>query len=482
MTNILIATGFAQGVSISWWRKAMGPETKLGDLHRHWQFGTSAIAAAISGKRFNFIAFASILVAITPANGPLLQRSSSVVLKQISAPITLHVNAIPSIDANDHPTGVASGRGKGISLMIDAFSPIVQSFYNDIAVNVNNTGCPGDSVCTGRLQGVGLALNCSSYTTAFNHSTYPEPDYTTKLNIFHTGFGFDENVPGNLNLYTQYMLPSDTQDMGACEGNLLQRECLFRPATVLYPVVVNGNGSIISLDPSTTILDDTIVEIVKIIDSATGFRSASAMGGVAFALSNRFDSSMDVRFAGTVGWQLSTSGATGPQSVESAGNGGLSCSLNFTDPTQNLIAQARELMFRTALAFGNSSTTQEIAGAQLRTTNVYQSHYEYLAAAVVLTLASISVVTATLYGFWALGRSMSMSPLEIAKAFNAPLLAAEDSNAQAEQLVRSVGARHVRYQEVHGDAEKLVARTNGSPQIEAEAGRRQKRLEIVDAN
>ena len=38
-----------------------------------------------------------------------------------------------------------------------------------------------------------------------------------------------------------------------------------------------------------------------------------------------------------------------------------------------------------------------------------------------------------------------MSPLEIAKAFDAPLLAMEDSNNDSKALVKSIGKKAVRY-------------------------------------
>lgn len=44
-----------------------------------------------------------------------------------------------------------------------------------------------------------------------------------------------------------------------------------------------------------------------------------------------------------------------------------------------------------------------------------------------------------------MGRNMTMSPLEVAKAFNAPLLAAQDSNAEVKELVEKIGSRTVQY-------------------------------------
>jgi len=123
ITNILLAVALGHGVTISWWRKALGADTELGDLHRYWNFGTSPAAALLSGRKFNFIALACLLVAITPANGPLLQRSSSVAVQVTSEPVTMQIAAAPVIQS---PTGYLSGRSLAVSLISTQYAPVVQ--------------------------------------------------------------------------------------------------------------------------------------------------------------------------------------------------------------------------------------------------------------------------------------------------------------------------------------------------------------------
>ncbi|KAK5701879.1 hypothetical protein LTR97_004697 [Elasticomyces elasticus] len=435
ITNILLAIALSHGVTISWWRRALGAKTELGDLHRYWNFGTSPLAAATAGRKFNFIAFASLIVAITPANGPLLQRSSSVTVRQTSAPITLQIQSVPSIQA---PTGYMSGRGLIVSLLSQDFAPVVQSFYDHGLVSADGTGCPRDAPYN---------INPS---TPFNPSTDPSVIGT---DVFTTEFIWGPRMyPANFSLNTQYkdsMTPSD------CSGMLTVQNCSLRAATVQYPVIIDGNRSTITLDPASTIIDDNVIALLDY--PSTTFPGLTALGGYAFALNNRFKGVSHLRFVGAVGYELLSTGATGPQfanTTEVKDRVGDMCNITFADPIQNLLAQARELMFRTALAFGNATTVETVSGMTDRTSNVYQSHYAFLAAAVALTVASILVVLATFHGFWELGRVVSMSPVEIVKAFNAPLLAAEDSNADAKELVEAAGTRPVRY--------RLVANAPGS--------------------
>lgn len=65
---------------------------------------------------------------------------------------------------------------------------------------------------------------------------------------------------------------------------------------------------------------------------------------------------------------------------------------------------------------------------------------------------SALVVVPLLLKWWRLGRNVSLSPIEIARAFGAPeLIVGSGSNSSASELMREVGSRDIRYGEVvHG--------------------------------
>ena len=48
-------------------------------------------------------------------------------------------------------------------------------------------------------------------------------------------------------------------------------------------------------------------------------------------------------------------------------------------------------------------------------------------------------------GWWEIGRPTTLSPLETAKAFGAPLLAECNSNDKVRDLIKNVGDRNVQY-------------------------------------
>jgi hypothetical protein len=56
----------------------MKPGTQLKDLHNNWAFGSYFLDSLFSGFACNLVALASIAASLTPINGPLLQRASSI--------------------------------------------------------------------------------------------------------------------------------------------------------------------------------------------------------------------------------------------------------------------------------------------------------------------------------------------------------------------------------------------------------------------
>jgi hypothetical protein len=77
---------------------------------------------------------------------------------------------------------------------------------------------------------------------------------------------------------------------------------------------------------------------------------------------------------------------------------------------------------------------------------VFKTHWEFVAVGVAVTLLGWAAVLPLYYGWWRLGRNVTLSPLETAVAFDAPLLrGAVPSNASAEHIVHRVGGVKVRY-------------------------------------
>lgn len=76
---------------------------------------------------------------------------------------------------------------------------------------------------------------------------------------------------------------------------------------------------------------------------------------------------------------------------------------------------------------------QQIEVQQTNTKTVYQSQFLFLVLAVPVTVIVTICVAIVFLEWWQLGRDVSISPIEITKAFVAPSLAvATDLNASVE--------------------------------------------------
>ncbi|KAK3328258.1 hypothetical protein B0T19DRAFT_442174 [Cercophora scortea] len=167
--------------------------------------------------------------------------------------------------------------------------------------------------------------------------------------------------------------------------------------------------------------------------------------------------------------------------------------IGWTDPTDYVFAALDEIVFRIAVETahvdalqnvtwfyatldggvidapprnGSNAETytlrpgaQNVSMRQRRTAQVFVSNYAWLAAGMTVMFAAVAGVVPLFYGFWALGRPVSLSPVEVANAFGAPVLeegrggggGGVASNATAAEIMQSpAGMVAVRYGEVAG--------------------------------
>lgn len=148
-----------------------------------------------------------------------------------------------------------------------------------------------------------------------------------------------------------------------------------------------------------------------------------------------------------------------------------SYNLTFDDPMSDMILMANELAFRTAYTFSTSqatvdslglnmtqkqyyivspnltdihrSTTQEATVRDSSLQTVYATHRGWLAGGFVVMVLACLAILPTYWGWWNLGREVSMSPLEIARAFGAPVMPDADPNATGGDIKRSMGDEKV---------------------------------------
>jgi hypothetical protein len=161
----------------------------------------------------------------------------------------------------------------------------------------------------------------------------------------------------------------------------------------------------------------------------------STIGGFQYAAAYLFTSKADFSFRGAK--QQST--FTGQLVNEMVYREDGAYNDSFHDPMDSMLDKMREIAFRTAVRAGSDlGDVREVASIGSSTRPIYVTDFRYMAAATVLSIASILAISLTFYGWWELGRSVSLGPLDIAKAFDAPLLAQLGSNMDLAQT-RNLG-------------------------------------------
>jgi hypothetical protein len=257
--------------------------------------------------------------------------------------------------------------------------------------------------------------------------------------FFYTSFNFSRGTVESLNFTSVF------KDADSCIGQVHVANCTLLPAIVEQRIVLTNKT--ISLDPAYDYTSDKVVRFTP-SDSAG---PNSTHGGMFLFLSTRFNSRVETRFDGIYGLEVfHPAGSSQLQyMVEGHDTATRGCAMSWSDPTTDMLQAARELAFRVSLQTANASDAtnmQAMGGAvQEQVVLIYTTKYLFLGLALLFTLLGVLCIIPTFMGWWDLGRNVSMSPLEIAKAFDARSLAGADSNAEVGKLLKEVGERKIQY-------------------------------------
>lgn len=465
LSNIMLQYGLSQGVVVGWWSLALRG-TDVNTLHHRWAHGTSVLAAAASGRRFDKLAAAKMLVATAFAVNPLLQRASKtvgiVVQKNATVPFQLATNQA-SFSAVNFTSAATDGFSDPVQLT-SVMVAVMRDYTNRAAIQNPFGNCTGN--CTGTVRAAGIVANCSS---AINNNFTIKWDNGGGSNM--AVFGAGTNVMNyqtgtNFTLSTSWVqttartdgvseygsqlggagtvLPTELQD---CDGTSWNKTCSLQHAVLEYPILMTGSTITILTGSGDlrTISTEPNGEVGGEPDSERVFT------GLSIAANSITSSSSSIEAAGPHGWSFYTAGPLTSFYLQSREVN--TCQMDFTDPTEDILSSLNEIMFRISLAAFNSSalssskSTNYTLSRQVAEIH-YESHYAYLVAATVISLVACASLLPTFDKFWTLGRPMSLSPIEVAKAFNAPVLqshAPGASNMPVQRLLSVVGSAQVQY-------------------------------------
>ncbi|RFU25198.1 hypothetical protein B7463_g11149, partial [Scytalidium lignicola] len=460
-TNMLARFAFHEGVKIAWWRKILRGST-VKDLHDQWAHADGFLEALFAGRQFNLVALASIAVTVMVIDQPLIQRASSV----ISVPRTSLVNVTAQI-APEIPwgyTGFQASRGSTQQVMTQPMISVFNDYNSQAPINAGFSGCK--DTCIGYVAAGGLSAKCTTIGAPIQYNlTDPDNESVSPFSV-KSSLDTADTISSQITLDIAYTDNSNATD---CTGVRTERICSLFPATLLYPVTVI-NGSTLRLGDvanNATTLSFQPPPPNSGTDGGSDYVGWT-IGGLYLAANNLFASQALYTFGGGIGYYLTLPDTLSNQFLEpipltpSGGSAGISspaaCRSNWADPTSHILNSLNEMAFRLSLVakdfpYRTTNTTpapQFLTMQQTSNVNVFHSEYRFLISSTVLTTVFVILIIPTFVGWWELGRTVTLNPIETAKAFDAPSLQGPGSNAPLSTLVRSMGGRGLKLGEVDG--------------------------------
>lgn len=295
----------------------------------------------------------------------------------------------------------------------------------------------------------------------------------------------------------------DQTGMSTCPGTLTQRTCRLRPAVVVYPLSLTQRGAeaewVASLGLGSNPMDfydfneqeqqQNYVYVDRISTETVDFPYAVAssggtyygndtlsgiaiglqsyLGGYSYISKDKDYSFYNLNTSGTAQSYLSNLPASGDCNFDYSNpfQGGQdllgdysldnSPKSRFVDP--GLIGKLNSIMFGVAADVSASDPNNDYSEAYWWDAEVwvdtihYASNFWYMGGAIASTLICILCVLPSYWGFWQLGRKVTLGPFEIAAAFRAPnLYHPTAANAPVHELLEHVGERRVQFGHIVG--------------------------------
>ncbi|KAK4504395.1 hypothetical protein PRZ48_005311 [Zasmidium cellare] len=411
---------------------------------------------------FSILTATSMCALVILVDGILLQSATTTVQRSLRMPVKLHAVLPPEIPNNF--TGLAAKLDLQNDFLSTAmnenFAPVWRDWVARDPIPSPVEDCPGTCLTTVQAPAFSLT-SCEVMSSEF-----------MDLAVIAAANGSEDAYPaatGARSSHCRSRSPREAAereaifvdigmiDQGISEtaaGNFTQRRCVLEPAIAECQVTVHNDSTvdINALEPVILSLADNNV-LIKVWENATWLNSPgpfeqSLIENPVFLYSNLGDESPRIINAPVL-----------------------------RDPWNEVLKRLDELMFRAAVLATQTldeaavaepsepslTTRQNVDGIRIDAQPVFETRRGFFWGASAVQIVCVVLVTITYWKYWALERNKSLSSLELAKAFDAPLLRDARPNLSARRLVEEVGDRKVRYglveDKVTGkDDEKLCKR------------------------
>jgi hypothetical protein len=501
--NLGLITMVGQGLAIAWWRQAL-KGSSLNTLHRNHAYSYSFYSIITSGKHFNLIALAALMTKFAVVDSTLFQKATKTVITQQVNYTNASVTAWIETKWPEHKGGIPGDEGN-IKTVDAAWASVLEAYSGKVAngklhdllgPNASFFGCDYRQECSGAIKGIGFAFNCTTNTEDVDYglqrqtqqggvmASYPLWDIR-----FTPNWATDSNPRASIRLDMLYVDSHAGTKNGSCPGTRTRRMCDMRPAVVQYPVTVMkpsreelaGENIVVHVKffndnrtwPLGSPLESEQIDELKVLeytDLQEEFNTVSTVGALTYVLNNLYSSSANLTYEND--WDIASRGSQA-QTVFYADNDIDDHSRCFydidktgrDDPAIEILRKVNMLSFVTGLYLNGAPTTdvkaradrgmaqQTIETAVTGIVEEYSTNFSYVAGALVATLTSVLLVLPVYWGFWQLGRKVTLAPLEVSHAFNAPILAPDQTknyHGDFDEVLHDVGKRRVQYGQLVG--------------------------------
>ncbi|KAK3997741.1 hypothetical protein QBC44DRAFT_354269 [Cladorrhinum sp. PSN332] len=451
MSNIAFGSALATGIAVRFWLKA-SEGTSLSQLHYIWDHGRGLgfLPAFKAGSEARRVTLISVIAYILQFSGsPLLQRSTYQATQDKAMQVPMYFDL-----ANRIPDGwFGSWTARGTVFQHRRSITLTSQWFRNDSIPVPETegySCPQGS-CSGLVRGAGLAYNCSNSTSILDLSSNNLQAIPT---VFLVQAKMSRTTP-TLNLTTSYISSLE----GDCQATMTTTYCNISAAVVEYPIVIQnstamlrlndlGSMNIISANDNTSNAafasgDKPIVE--------TGLRPEGSgvgpMAGLMDFIEDYLQENATARFTQTVSRWLYSGPGPGPlgdvffkaEPWDSTTPHSLTtCGLIWNDPTSYVITSLHEYMFRVAHRVGEGLERQSFTAERVGSVLVFKSDKNFLGTAMGVAFAALLLVGSLSWGWWRLGRTVGLSPLETGKLFGGSLYQGLGSDATIDKILESV--------------------------------------------
>jgi hypothetical protein len=460
VTGKALAVMFAEAVAVSWWVDALRGQT-LKRLHFRWEVGQSIFTIILRRRLWGWICVASIAFTTFTALETLLQTASSSTTILSTYPANMTATLADALPAGFSGVVAALGHDTfGTVYLTPTFVQIVQNHTIQSPVYIDLDGCASTSnvSCATTLTGVGFQYTCKASRSGLqvplstNDGSVAQPSNTV----------FQVDVQeGDWSIALNTLWQDEKGYTGLVVAN---RNCTLVPALVEYPVNVTQRTVTLQSPTSTvnwtadsTGMDENLLRVDKVLkilpmpdyDKAVEGEfflspgSHNTLGGISLALSRLFDSSIslesDVTNDGADVFVQGSFAAPYAQFAQGTTNNNF-LDNTYSSPMDELLSNIRDIMFRSSVAIAehkvadyvwtNDTSQPDAQGSNVPSQaithlgeyRIYHTAYKtntlILGIGVGLMAVAVLAIMPLFWGFWRLGRKVSMSPLEVAKALH----------------------------------------------------------------